>query len=47
MFRDNLNTRLAAGLKRYEAEHDWLATVRLVDACLTATRLSLSTPAPP
>nr|WP_244188249.1 transposase [Streptomyces regalis] len=27
--RDNLNTGLAAGLKRYEAEHDWLTTVRL------------------
>ncbi|MFI0092029.1 transposase [Streptomyces bobili] len=26
---DNLNTHLAAGLKRYEAEHDWLTTVRL------------------
>ncbi|SEC13714.1 putative transposase [Streptomyces sp. 2314.4] len=26
---DNLNTHLAAGLKRYEAEHDWLVTVRL------------------
>ncbi|MET9520236.1 transposase [Streptomyces sp. NPDC002994] len=24
-----LNTHLAAGLKRYEAEHDWLTTVRL------------------
>ncbi|MFE9480817.1 transposase [Streptomyces spororaveus] len=26
---DNLNTHLAARLKRYEAEHDWLTTVRL------------------
>ncbi|MFB7868142.1 transposase [Streptomyces sp. NPDC056069] len=26
---DNLSTHLAAGLKRYEAEHDWLTTVRL------------------
>lgn len=26
---DNPNTHLAAGLKRYEAEHDWLTTVRL------------------
>lgn len=26
---DNLNTHLAAGLKRYEVEHDWLTTVRL------------------
>ncbi|WP_442817461.1 IS630 family transposase [Streptomyces sp. NBC_01296] len=26
---DNLNTHLTAGLKRYEAEHDWLTTVRL------------------
>ncbi|MFB7501563.1 transposase [Streptomyces sp. NPDC056161] len=26
---DNLNTHLAAGLKKYEAEHDWLTTVRL------------------
>jgi putative transposase len=26
---DNLNTHLAAGLKSYEAEHDWLTTVRL------------------
>ncbi len=26
---DILNTHLAAGLKRYEAEHDWLTTVRL------------------
>ncbi|WP_406368143.1 transposase [Streptomyces sp. NBC_01546] len=26
---DNLNTHLAAGLKHYEAEHDWLTTVRL------------------
>ncbi|WP_405392517.1 transposase [Streptomyces sp. NBC_01102] len=26
---DNLNTHLAAGLKQYEAEHDWLTTVRL------------------
>ncbi|MFE5549904.1 transposase [Streptomyces sp. NPDC056534] len=26
---DNLNTHLATGLKRYEAEHDWLTTVRL------------------
>lgn len=26
---DNLNTHLAAGLKRYEAEHDWLTTIRL------------------
>lgn len=25
----NLNTHLAAGLKRYEAEHGWLTTVRL------------------
>ncbi|MEU2718787.1 transposase [Streptomyces sp. NPDC007205] len=25
----NLNTHLAAGLKRYEAGHDWLSTVRL------------------
>lgn len=25
----NLNTHLAAGLKRYEAEHDWLTSVRL------------------
>lgn len=25
----SLNTHLAAGLKRYEAEHDWLTTVRL------------------
>ncbi|WP_405680881.1 transposase [Streptomyces sp. NBC_00868] len=29
MVWDNLNTHLAAGLKRYEAEHDWLTTVRL------------------
>ncbi|MFF3404510.1 transposase [Streptomyces sp. NPDC002659] len=92
---DNLNTHLAA-LKRYEAEHNWLTTVRfppyapdlnpvegnwsllrrtmantafetpddldrtlhrelrgiqnrshLVDGCLTATRLPLSTPTPP
>ncbi|MFD3532623.1 transposase [Streptomyces sp. NPDC058664] len=27
--RLNLNTHLAAGLKRYEAEHDWLTTIRL------------------
>ncbi len=27
--RGILNTHLAAGLKRYEAEHDWLTTVRL------------------
>ncbi|MFE5833711.1 transposase [Streptomyces sp. NPDC056508] len=27
--RDNLNTHLTAGLKRYEAGHDWLTTVRL------------------
>ncbi|MFE5828629.1 transposase, partial [Streptomyces erythrochromogenes] len=27
--RDNLNTHLATGLKRYEAGHDWLTTVRL------------------
>ncbi|MFC5639477.1 transposase [Streptomyces bullii] len=27
--RDNLNTHLAAGLKRYEADHDWLTAVRL------------------
>ncbi|MFC9282237.1 transposase [Streptomyces collinus] len=26
---NNLNTHLAAWLKRYEAEHDWLTTVRL------------------
>ncbi|MFE9559442.1 transposase [Streptomyces sp. NPDC006703] len=26
---DNLSTHLAAGLKQYEAEHDWLTTVRL------------------
>ncbi|WP_433916361.1 IS630 family transposase [Streptomyces sp. NBC_01744] len=26
---DNLNTHLAAGLKRYEAENDWLTTIRL------------------
>ncbi|MFI0773039.1 transposase [Streptomyces sp. NPDC021218] len=26
---DIFNTHLAAGLKRYEAEHDWLTTVRL------------------
>ncbi|MDX3240443.1 transposase [Streptomyces sp. ME18-1-4] len=26
---DNLNTHLASGLKQYEAEHDWLTTVRL------------------
>ncbi|MGW7346779.1 IS630 family transposase [Streptomyces sp. NPDC054854] len=26
---DNLNTHLTAGLKRYEAEHDWLTTIRL------------------
>ncbi|MEU3906222.1 transposase [Streptomyces goshikiensis] len=26
---DNLNTHLAAGLKQYEAEHDWLTTIRL------------------
>ncbi|MZE45837.1 DDE endonuclease [Streptomyces sp. SID5477] len=26
---DNLNTHLAAGLKKYEAEHGWLTTVRL------------------
>ncbi|MDT0616836.1 transposase, partial [Streptomyces sp. DSM 40712] len=26
---DNLNTHLATGLKRYEADHDWLTTVRL------------------
>ncbi|MFH9663419.1 transposase [Streptomyces sp. NPDC017248] len=26
---DNLNTHLAAGLRKYEAEHDWLTTVRL------------------
>lgn len=26
---DNLNTHLATGLKRYEAGHDWLTTVRL------------------
>ncbi|WP_442802647.1 IS630 family transposase [Streptomyces sp. CB01635] len=26
---DNLNTHLAAGLKRYEAEHEWLTTIRL------------------
>ncbi|MER5617810.1 transposase [Streptomyces sp. NPDC002215] len=26
---DNLNTHLAAGLKQYEAEHDWLTTFRL------------------
>ncbi|MFI8391852.1 transposase [Streptomyces sp. NPDC085540] len=26
---DNLNTHLVAGLKRYEAEHHWLTTVRL------------------
>ncbi|WP_030778458.1 transposase, partial [Streptomyces sp. NRRL F-2664] len=26
---DNLNTHPAAGLKRYEAEHDWLTTIRL------------------
>ncbi|WP_451644057.1 IS630 family transposase [Streptomyces virginiae] len=26
---DNLNTHLTAGLKRYEADHDWLTTVRL------------------
>ncbi|WP_455908358.1 IS630 family transposase [Streptomyces goshikiensis] len=26
---DNLNTHLTAGLKQYEAEHDWLTTVRL------------------
>ncbi|WP_455678892.1 IS630 family transposase [Streptomyces avidinii] len=26
---DNLNTHLATGLKRYEAEHDWLTTIRL------------------
>ncbi|MET8130036.1 transposase [Streptomyces sp. NPDC005065] len=25
----NLNTHLTAGLKRYEAEHDWLTTIRL------------------
>nr|WSW48959.1 transposase [Streptomyces sp. NBC_01001] len=25
----NLNTHLTAGLKRYEAENDWLTTVRL------------------
>ncbi|MEU3509199.1 transposase [Streptomyces longwoodensis] len=27
--RDNPNTHLAAGLKTYEAEHDWLTTVHL------------------
>jgi putative transposase len=26
---DNLNTHLAAGLKQYEAKHDWLTTIRL------------------
>ncbi|WP_242484209.1 transposase [Streptomyces sp. NE5-10] len=26
---DHLHTHLAAGLKQYEAEHDWLTTVRL------------------
>lgn len=26
---DNLNTHLAAGLERYEAEHDWLTTICL------------------
>ncbi|GAA1540458.1 IS630 family transposase [Streptomyces albidochromogenes] len=26
---DNLNTHLATGLKQYEAEHDWLTTIRL------------------
>ncbi|CAM5635674.1 hypothetical protein SAURM35S_03926 [Streptomyces aurantiogriseus] len=26
---DNLTTHLAAGLKQYEAEHDWLVTFRL------------------
>ncbi|MFJ6054656.1 transposase [Streptomyces sp. NPDC092307] len=26
---DDLNAHLAAGLKRYETEHDWLTTVRL------------------
>lgn len=26
---DNFNTHLAAGLKRYEAEHGWLTTIRL------------------
>ncbi|WST35540.1 ISL3 family transposase (plasmid) [Streptomyces sp. NBC_01166] len=93
---DNLNTHLAAGLKRYEAEHDWLTTVRLppyapdlnpveavwslvrramantafttpddldrklrselrriqlrprlIDGCLTATRLAINPPTPP
>ncbi|MGW9054847.1 IS630 family transposase [[Kitasatospora] papulosa] len=93
---DNLNTHLAAGLKRYEAEHDWLTTVRLpayapdlnpveavwslvrramantafttpddldrklrrelrriqlqprlIDGCLSATRLNLTPPTPP
>ncbi|MFD5270377.1 transposase [Streptomyces sp. NPDC058335] len=29
MVWDNLNTHLAAGLKRYEAAHDWLTTVHL------------------
>ncbi|MGY3676401.1 hypothetical protein ACVWXU_000024 [Streptomyces sp. TE33382] len=90
------NTHLAAGLKRYEAEHDWLTTVRLppyapdlnpveavwslvrramantafttpddldrklrselrriqlqprlIDGCLTATRLAVNPPTPP
>ncbi|MFJ4965289.1 transposase [Streptomyces sp. NPDC088729] len=94
--RDNLNTHPAAGLKRYEAEHDWLTTVRLpsyapdlnpveavwslvrramantafptpddldrklrselrriqlrprlIDGCLTATRLAINPPTPP
>ncbi|MFF3000141.1 transposase [Streptomyces sp. NPDC057950] len=26
---DNLNTHLAAGLKRYAADHDWLTTIPL------------------
>lgn len=29
MVWDNLNTHLAAGLKRCEAEHGWLTTIRL------------------
>ncbi|MFJ4863474.1 hypothetical protein [Streptomyces sp. NPDC088748] len=32
---DNLNTHLAAGLKRYEAERDWLTTVRLPPSAQT------------
>ncbi|MFF7504929.1 transposase [Streptomyces lavendulae] len=93
---DNLNTHLTAGLKQYEADHDWLTTVRLspyapdlnpveaiwslvrramanaafdapddldhklrrefrriqlrphlIDGCLTATGLTLTSPTPP